>query len=161
MAKTKPNGNAANTEKKVNFLVRGQFIRDMSFENFAAQKMDWPKAEVKVDTNLNVDVKPLANENFVVSVKVNLEAKAGDKGVYLLELDYAGLFLVQNIPKPQLYPFLSIQCPTILFPFIRKIIADITGDGGFPPYLMNYIDFSQLYQHQMMQMRAQSQKIRK
>ncbi len=154
MAKSKSNGHAAQNEQTFTVSVCGQFIRDMSFENFAAQRKKWPSAELGHELKLTLDMGAREAGIFEVSIKVNLEAKEGEKPVYLLEIDYCGLFRIENLPESQLQPYLAVQCPHLMFPFIRRIVADVTRDGGFPSYDMELINFAAIYQQELLRQRA-------
>ena len=151
MAETKSNGSG---EQQVRVATRGQFIRDLSFENFKAQRKDWQPVELHHEVKLFLDISKEADNGFVVSVKISLEATGDDKPVYLLEIDYCGLFTIENMPENQLQPYLAVQCPQLLYPFLRRIISDATRDGGFPPYNMELIDFAAIYQREIMRQRA-------
>ncbi|AXT27706.1 protein-export chaperone SecB [Ruegeria sp. AD91A] len=153
---------AAKAAPQVQMRVLGQFIRDMSFENVMAQKgvSGDVQPEIAVQVNLDAKKRP-ADHQFEVSVKLNLTSKA--KGLedvlFLCELDYCGLFHVEGVPEDQLHPFLMIECPRMLFPFLRRIVSDITRDGGFPPVNLDNIDFVALYRNEVMRRQAeQSQK---
>ena len=127
--------------------VLAQYIKDLSFENPGTQAQNEQMA-----TDLGIDVKatPHAQGNgiFEVSIKLTATAKAGDTVLFITELDYGGAFQLQNVPEQDVEPMLLIECPRILFPFARRIIADITYDGGFPPLRVDPIDFVGLYQQQ-------------
>ena len=127
--------------------VLAQYIKDLSFENPGAQAQG-----EQMTTDLGIDVKatPHAQGNgiFEVSVKLTANAKAGESVLFITELDYAGAFQLQNVPEQDIEPMLLIECPRILFPFARRIIADVTYDGGFPPLRVDPIDFVALYQQQ-------------
>lgn len=127
--------------------VLAQYIKDLSFENPGVQAQS-----EQMTTDLGIDVKaaPHAQGNgiFEVSIKLTANAKAGDAALFITELDYAGAFQLQNVPEQDIEPMLLIECPRILFPFARRIIADITYDGGFPPLRVDPIDFVALYQQQ-------------
>ena len=105
-----------------------------------------------MSTDLGIDVKatPHAQGNgvFEVSIKLTATAKAGESVLFIAELDYGGAFQLSNVPEQDMEPMLLIECPRILFPFARRIIADITYDGGFPPLRVDPIDFVSLYQQQ-------------
>lgn len=154
MAEKKSNGSAGSQEQQAQVATRGQFIRDMSFENFKAQRKDWQPAELEHEVKLFLDISKEEDNNFVVSVKVNLEATSKEKPVYLLEIDYCGLFAVENMPEAQLQPCLAVQCPQLLYPFLRRIISDVTRDGGFPAYHMELINFAAIYQKEIMRQRS-------
>lgn len=131
--------------------VLGQFIRDMSFENVAAQAgTEGGQPDIQVQVNLDAAQRPQPNQ-FNVVMKLTIEAKDKEKGnaIFLLELDYGGIFLVENVPQDQLHPFLLIECPRMLFPFVRRIVHDVTRDGGYPPLNLENIDFLQLYRAEM------------
>ncbi len=153
------NGAAAQpVQPKMQILA--QFIKDMSFENIAAQKgigEGDPTPDIQVQVNL--DAKKRTQENqFDVTVKLNVSAKTkdGEKAIFLMELEYTGVFAIDNIPEEQLHPFLLIECPRMLFPFIRRIVSDVTRDGGYPPLNLENIDFLALYRNELAR-RAQAE----
>jgi preprotein translocase subunit SecB len=133
--------------------VLAQFIKDMSFENIAAQKgigEGDPTPDIQVQVNL--DAKKRTQENqYDVTVKLNVSAKTkdGEKAIFLMELEYTGVFSIENVPEEQLHPFLLIECPRMLFPFIRRIVSDVTRDGGYPPLNLENIDFLALYRNEL------------
>jgi preprotein translocase subunit SecB len=139
--------------------ILGQFVRDMSFENVAAQKQLQASAQPDIQVQVALDArKREAEGQYEVMMKLKIESKTkGDtpETVFLLELDYAGIFKVDNVPEQQLHPYLLIECPRMLFPWVRRIVADVTRDGGFPPLNLDQIDFLALYRQQIAQ-RAQS-----
>ncbi|MEM9797625.1 MAG: protein-export chaperone SecB [Pseudomonadota bacterium] len=139
--------------------VLGQFIRDMSFENVAAQKGNTMDGQPDINVQVGLDAKKRPTEGqFEVAVKLNVTAKVkgGDDPIFALELDYAGLFSIKNVPDTQLHPYLLIECPRMLFPFIRRIVSDVSRDGGFPPLNLENIDFVSLYRNEI-QRRAQAE----
>ncbi|MEM9010123.1 MAG: protein-export chaperone SecB [Pseudomonadota bacterium] len=135
--------------------VLSQYIRDLSFENIAAQK-SITQSEVKPDirVQVNIDAARREDSRFEVMLKLNVEATAGSEKVFLLELDYAGLFHIENVQDAQLHPFLMIECPRMIFPYLRRVVGDITRDGGFPPLNIDNIDFLQLYRQEVERRRA-------
>ena len=138
--------------------VLGQFVRDMSFENILAQKglQGEVQPDIKVQVALDAKKRPTEHQYEVgMKVKVDSKQKDGDAHLFLLELDYVGLFHVEGVPEQQLHPFLLIQCPQMLFPFLRRIVHDVTRDGGFPALNLEQIDFVSLYRNQVV---AQQQK---
>ena len=139
--------------------VLAQFIRDLSFENIVAQKGITNAAQPDIQVQVNLDAKKRTVEKqFEVSMKLNITSKIKDtdEPMFLLELDYGGIFHIDNVPEDQLHPFLLIECPRMLFPYVRRIVGDITRDGGFPPLNLETIDFLALYRNQMAKM-AQAQ----
>ncbi|MCQ0969186.1 protein-export chaperone SecB (plasmid) [Paracoccus sp. TK19116] len=150
---------AANPALRMQILA--QYIRDLSFENIVVQK-GVPGGEVKpeigVQVSLDARKRPTENQYEVIcKFKVTSTNSTGEKQpLFLCELDYGGVFQIEGVPEEQLHPFLMIECPRMLFPFVRRIIADATRDGGFPPFLMDPVDFVALYRQEL-QRRAQSQ----
>lgn len=144
------NGAAA---PQVKMQVLAQFIRDLSFENLVAQKGltgTEMQPEITVGVNLDARQRPQPNTYDVIAkFKVSSTNKANDDTLFLLELDYGGVFMVEGVPPEQLHPFLLIECPRLLFPFIRRIISDVTHDGGFPPLNIDNVDFLALYRQEM------------
>ena len=138
---------------QVRMSVLAQFVRDMSFENMVAQK-GLTGADVQPDIQVAVSLdarKRQADHQFeiVTKYKVTSKNKANDEVLFLLEVDYGGVFHVEGVPEDQLHPFLLIECPRLLFPFVRRIISDVTRDGGFPPLNIDTVDFLALYRQEM------------
>ncbi|WP_299372403.1 protein-export chaperone SecB [uncultured Tateyamaria sp.] len=132
--------------------VLGQFVRDMSFENIVAQKGAGSDVTPDVQVQVNLDAKKRTQENqYECSIKMNITSKdkGGDAVLFLLELDYVGLFSIENVPEDQIHPFLLIECPRMIFPFLRRVVSDITRDGGFPPLNLENIDFVSLYRNEI------------
>lgn len=153
---------AANGEKgadvpHIQMRVVAQFIRDISFENILAQKgiQGEPKPGVQVQVALDAKRRSVPNQFEVVS-KFTVTSKNEGSGetLFVLELDYAGIFVIEGMPDEQLHPFLMIECPRLLFPFVRRIVSDMTRDGGFPAVNLDNIDFVNLYRQTLAQ-RAQ------
>lgn len=138
--------------------VLGQFIRDMSFENVAAQKALQSNAQPDIQVQVALDARKREAENtydIILKMKIDSKTKAEPpEQVFLLELEYGGIFRVENVPEQQLHPYLLIECPRMLFPFVRRIVADVTRDGGFPPLNLDQIDFLALYRQQLAQRAA-------
>lgn len=154
-------GTAANPEAQpqVKMQVLGQFIRDMSFENILAQKgaKGEVKPEIKVEVALDAKKRTADHQYEVVTkFKVNSTNHESNEPLFLLELDYAGIFHVENVPEAQLHPFLLIECPRMLFPFVRRIVSDVTRDGGFPSVNLDSVDFVTLYRQELAR-RAQAE----
>lgn len=144
-----PNGAAAEAPKPVSMKVINQYIRDLSFENVAAQKNLGGDLKPEVQVQVNLDASKKAENGYEVILKLKVDAKSGENQVFLLEVDYAGLFHVENVPEEQLHPFLMIECPRLLFPFVRQIARNTTADGGFPPLNIDTIDFLALYRAEL------------
>ncbi|MEM8658113.1 MAG: protein-export chaperone SecB [Pseudomonadota bacterium] len=134
--------------------VLTQYIRDMSFENIAVQKNAKIEGTPQVQVQVALDARKLADDRYEVINKVKVDSKSGDEQVFILELEYAGQFKVENVPEAQLHPFLLIECPRMIFPYLRRIIGDVTRDGGFPPLNVDNIDFLALYQQDLARRQA-------
>ena len=138
--------------------ILAQYIRDMSFENILSQKGASGEVEPDVQIQVNIDAKKRTVENqfeSVIKLKVSSVNKGTTENLFLLEVEYAGLFLVTGVPDEQLHPFLLIECPRMLFPFLRRIVSDVTRDGGFPPLNLETIDFLQLYRQELERRQAE------
>lgn len=132
--------------------VLGQFIRDMSFENIMAQKGASADVQPDVQVQVNLDAKKRSTDNqYESSIKLNVTSKAkeGDATLFVLEIDYVGIFHIENVPDDQIHPFLLIECPRMIFPFLRRVVSDVTRDGGFPPLNLENIDFLSLYRNEI------------
>ena len=152
------NGGApeAQTEaQSIAMKMVNQYVRDMSFENVAAQKNLGGELKPEVNVQVNLDASKKSENGYEVILKLNVDAKSEEQQVFLLEIDYAGLFAIENCPPEQLHPFLMIECPRMMFPFVRQIARNVTADGGFPPLNIDNIDFMQLYRTELMR-RAQA-----
>ncbi|MDG1280561.1 MAG: protein-export chaperone SecB [Pseudorhodobacter sp.] len=153
---------AAPAAEPVKMQVLGQFIRDMSFENGAAQR-GLNSSNVQPDTQVAVslDARKRSVENqyeVITKFRVTSKNKETDETLFLVELDYGGIFHVEGVPEDQLHPFLLIECPRMLFPFVRRIISDVTRDGGFPPLNIDTVDFLALYRAELAR-RMEAQKV--
>lgn len=144
----------------VKMQILGQFTRDMSFENILAQKSEKADGRPNISVQVAMDAKKREGDHqYEVATKLKVESKTEDGSVtlFIMELDYAGVFHIENVPEEQMHPFLMIECPRMLFPFVRRIVHDVTRDGGFPPLNLDNIDFVQLYRQDMAR-RAEAQK---
>lgn len=150
MADESANGAAAPVVK---MQVLAQFVRDMSFENLVAQKGlsgTEMQPDIQVGVSLDARKRPVEHQfDVIAKFKITSKNKATDETLFLMELEYGGVFHVEGVPDEQLHPFLLIECPRMLFPFIRRIIADVTHDGGFPPLNIDNVDFMALYRQEM------------
>ena len=137
----------------VRMQVLGQFIRDLSFENLVAQKgLQGGDVQPEIQVQVALDGRKRGVEHqFEVSTKFTVSSTNKLKGerLFHLELDYGGVFHIEGVPEAQIHPFLMIECPRILFPFARRIISDLTRDGGFPPLNLDVVDFVALYRQEI------------
>jgi len=144
------NGAAA---PQVKMSVLAQYVRDMSFENVVAQKgIAGGEVQPDVQVAVSLDARKRAGEHqyeVINKFRVTSKNKANDETLFLLELEYAGVFHVEGVPDDQLHPFLLIECPRILFPFVRRIVSDVTRDGGFPPLNIDTVDYLALYRQEV------------
>jgi preprotein translocase subunit SecB len=147
---------AATAVPQMNVLV--QYIKDLSFENPNAPNSLSPRdTGPQLNINVSVNAKPLTATEFEVNLSLTARAMHGQDIVFNVELMYSGIFRIQNVTEEHLHPFVMIECPRILFPFARKVIADATTSGGFPPLLIDPIDFVALYQQNIAQGQPTSQ----
>jgi preprotein translocase subunit SecB len=164
MAK-EPIENAKNEEnvapKPLKMKILAQYIRDMSFENILAQKGISGDVQPDIAVQVNIDAKKRPVENqYEVIIKTKIVSKTKEKSepIFLLELDYGGIFHIENIQDDQLHPYLMIECPRMIFPFLRRVVSDVTRDGGFPALNLDSIDFVQLYRNEVERRVAESAK---
>lgn len=144
---------AAAAQPQIRMNVLAQFIRDMSFENMVAQKGlsgSEVQPDIQVAVSLDARKRPQDHQYEVIQkFRVTSKNKANGETLFLLEVDYGGIFHIEGVPEEQLHPFLLIECPRILFPFIRRIISDVTHDGGFPPLNVDTVDYLSLYRQEL------------
>ncbi|NNE89677.1 MAG: protein-export chaperone SecB [Silicimonas sp.] len=148
------NGAAPEQPQLPQMKIIGQFIRDLSFENIMSQKPVKGQIQPDIQVQVALDGRKGGTDNqYEVISKFNITSK--NKGtedvLFAMELEYGGMFQIDNISDEQLHPFLMIECPRMLFPFVRRIVSDVTRDGGFPPLNLDNIDFVQLYRQQLAQ----------
>jgi preprotein translocase subunit SecB len=137
--------------------VLGQYIKDLSFENPGAPASLRPSsANPNLDVNVNVNAKPMSETDFEIELKLDATATRDDETLFIAEVAYAGVFRIHNVPKEHMQPIILIECPRLLFPFARQILADATRQGGFPPLMIDPVDFAALYRQRMSQVAAQA-----
>ncbi len=150
---TETNDAAPAAAPQVKMSVLAQFVRDMSFENMVAQKgMNGGEVQPDIQVAVSLDARKRQVEHqfeVITKFRVTSKNKVNDDTLFLLELDYGGVFHVEGVPEDQLHPFLLIECPRLLFPFVRRIVSDITRDGGFPPLNIDNVDFLALYRQEL------------
>ena len=147
------------TPPKMNIL--GQYVRDLSFENILSRRGVDGEVNPEIQVNVNIDAKKRSKDKqfeVIIKLRVDSKAKGTDNVLFVLELDYSGLFQIENVPDDQLHPFLLIECPRMLFPFLRRIVSDITRDGGFPPLNLENIDFLKLYRQEAERRKKEGEK---
>jgi preprotein translocase subunit SecB len=148
-------GQAQQGQAQAQLSVLAQYIKDFSFENPNAPRSLQPsQTQPAINIQINVGVQQLAPTDFEVALA--LEGKAENTGTVLFAFDltFAGVFRIQNVPQETLQPLVMIECPRLLFPFAREIVATAVRNGGFPPLLLDPVDFVSLYQQRVAQMQA-------
>ena len=153
-----------------NTKVLAQFIRDLSFENILAQKGLDTNTPPDIKVKVNLDAKKRKSKNqyeILIKLSVVSSAKTEDSNdsenskLFILEIEYGGIFEVTGVPEEQIHPYLMIECPRILFPYLRRIVGDVTRDGGFPPLNLEQINFLALYQKEIARRQAEAEKATK
>jgi len=146
VAPEKAGGSGGEAVPKIS--VRTQYIKDFSFENPAApQSLSDTAGTPKIQVNVDVEAKPMGQDHYEVFLRINANGTREESTIFVVELVYAGLFALENFPKDRLEAMCLVECPRILFPFARRVIADATREGGFPPLLLDPIDFGRLYRN--------------
>ncbi|NVE95799.1 protein-export chaperone SecB [Altererythrobacter lutimaris] len=148
---TQPNG--ADNQPSVGIIT--QYIKDLSVENPNAPAVYQWQEQPNIDLQFNIGADKISDEVTEVELKVNVAAKTGEGDAYLIELAYCGLVGIRNVPEDQAHAFLFAEAPRMLFPFARRIIADAVRDAGFPPLMIDPIDFNGLYIQQLQAKREQ------
>lgn len=144
----------ADTPQNAQFpiTVNAQYIKDFSFENpNAPRSLVNTGKPPNVEVNINVEARPVSDDSYEVALKVSASAKTEEFTAFVVELTYACIMTLNGFTEEQVQPVLMIEGPRLLFPFARQIIADATREGGFPPLLINPIDFAAMYQQNMAQ----------
>ena len=147
-------GAAAAAAAQPRLQILTQYVRDLSFENIAAQKGLASEGKPDVKVQVNIDAQQRPSDRYEVVLKLKVDSQMGEAAVFILEIDYAGLFLIQNVPAEQLHPLLMIECPRLIFPYLRRIVSDVTRDGGFPPLNLDQVDFLALYRAEIARRQA-------
>ncbi|MFP3982253.1 MAG: protein-export chaperone SecB [Desulfurivibrionaceae bacterium] len=148
--------NQSNAQKGQNqqespvFRLQKLYLKDLSFENPNAPEIFMEKQEPTVDINLEVKHRALEDDHYEVTIAVTGTVKNGKEGknLFIIEVEHAGVFILKNIPDENVPMALAVDCPTLMFPFTRQIMSQVSVDGGFMPFLMEPVNFMALYQHQ-------------
>lgn len=161
MADETPAGNGATAAPaQIKMQVLAQYVRDLSFENLVVQKgltAGEVQPDIQVAVSLDARKRPVANQYEVITkYKVTSKNKVNGDVLFVLELEYGSTFHIEGVAEEQLHPFLLIECPRLMFPFVRRIISDVTRDGGFPPLNVDTVDFMAMYRQELAR-RAQAQ----
>jgi len=133
--------------------VLAQFIRDLSFENpRAPESMRAVGVQPQIDLGVEISAKPRPDALFEIDLKLTATARTGADVTFQIELVYGGLFQITGVPDADLEAVLMIECPRFLFPYARRVISDLTSEGGFPPFLIDPLDFAAVYAARRAQM---------
>ncbi len=139
----------AGTNAQLN--IQKIFVNDISFEAPNSPEVFREQAQLDVQLNMSQKAKPVGDDTFEVLLAVTVTAKMGEKTAYLAEIQQGGIFGISGLDQPQLHAALGTYCPSVLFPYARQLIADLVGHGGFPPLVLQHINFDAMYADQMRQ----------
>jgi preprotein translocase subunit SecB len=148
-----PQANGEDTAPQVGVIT--QYVKDLSFENPNAPMVYQWQDQPRIDVQFNIGSSSVGDDIYEVTLKIDVRATVSDQTAFAVELLYAGLFGIRNVPQEQLQPFLLAEAPRILFPFARRIVSDTVRDGNFPPLMLEPIDFAALYMAQAQQAGAE------
>jgi preprotein translocase subunit SecB len=149
-----PNGAQEESTPSLNALA--QYTKDFSFENPNAPRSLTPQEQgPQISIQVNVNAKQLAETDFEVDLTLEGDAKTADDVLFKFELTYSGVFRIRNVPQDQLHPVVMIECPRLLFPFARQMVAEAVRNGGFPPLYIDPIDFVGLYRQKAAEAQGQ------
>ncbi|MDA0229456.1 MAG: protein-export chaperone SecB [Proteobacteria bacterium] len=137
--------------------IQSQYVKDLSFENPGAPGSLVAAAKApEIQVNVEVQARPLQNDTYEVALHITASGKNGQTTLFMVDLTYGAVCRVIGVPKESLQPVLLVECPRMLFPFARRVLSDATRDGGFPPLMLNPIDFMALYRQQQQSLAANS-----
>ena len=149
-------GQAGQAPAAAQFRLLTQYVKDLSFENpMAPQSLVQKPGKPEINVSVDINSKRLSDDQYETDLRLGVEAKQDDQVQFIIDLLYAGLFHIENVPSENLEPLLLIESPRLLFPFARRVVSDVSRDGGFPPLMVEPIDFSAIYRQQLQQ-RAQN-----
>ena len=137
--------------------ILAHFVRDLSFENVGAIEGTAVEGPPKINVQVNLDGQNIGEDRYQVNMKLNAKAANGGTTRFLVELDYSGVFSMDNVPEAHVHPMMFIECPRLMLPFARRVIADVTRDGGYPPLMLDNVDFATLYRQKLEQLRSEQQ----
>jgi preprotein translocase subunit SecB len=133
-----------------------QYVKDLSFENPNAPNVYQWQSQPQIEVQFNIGAQTVGEDVHEVALKIEVTASADGNTAFAVELVYAGLFGIRNVPQEQIQPFMLAEAPRLLFPFARRVVADAIRDGGFPPLVLDPIDFGALYMERAAQFQAES-----
>ncbi|MEO1729427.1 MAG: protein-export chaperone SecB [Pseudomonadota bacterium] len=150
-----PGAGANGADNQPTAAILTQYVKDLSVENPNAPAVFQWKDQPQVDVQFNIGADAVGEDVHEVTLKINISATGPQGPFYMVELDYCGLVGIRNVPEDQAHAYLYAEAPRIIFPFARSVIADAVRDAGFPPLLVDPIDFNRLYAQQLAQRRAE------
>jgi preprotein translocase subunit SecB len=153
---------AAEAQAAPQLNVLAQYVKDFSFENPNAPRSLQPSnQQPQINIQINVNASPMqgaqGQSDFEIELKIEGKAEIGNALLFAFDLVYGGVFRIQNVPQDSIHPVLMIECPRLLFPFAREIIASVVRNGGFPPLYIDPVDFVGLYRQKMTEQAAAQQ----
>ena len=151
-----PGAQAEAVQPQLNVLA--QYVKDLSFENpNAPRSLQQQQAQPSINIQINVNAKPLSDNDYEIELKIEGRAEIPAANLFLFSFDllYAGVFRIVNVPKENLHPVIMIECPRLLFPFARELIATAVRNGGFPPLMIDPVDFVSLYRQKLAESQPQ------
>jgi preprotein translocase subunit SecB len=146
---TTTNGGQADPQAQPQLNVVAQYIKDFSFENPNAPQSLSLAQQPQINIQINVNARPVSDTDVEVALKLEGKAESNNSLMFRFELDYAGIFRIKNVPQDSMNAVVLIECPRLLFPFAREIVATTVRNGGFPPLLLDPVDFVALYRQRM------------
>ena len=149
MADTPVDAGATNTATPPQMRILTQYVKDLSFENPGAPDSLRGGDAPQIDLSIDVAGRSAGEDTYEVLIKINARANRGDTPMFVVELEYAGLFELKNFDDRAREPMLLIECPRLIFPFAQRVLADATRDGGFMPLMLQPVDFAGLYRQQV------------
>jgi len=135
--------------------ILAHFVRDLSFENVGAIEGTSAEGTPEISVNVNLEGNSIGEDRYQTAMKITATAKAGEKTRFMVELDYVGIFSINNARQDLVHPLVFIECPRLILPFARRVVADVTRDGGYPPLMIENVDFAALYRQRLAQHQAQ------
>ena len=137
--------------------ILAHFVRDLSFENVGAIEGTAAEGAPEISVQVNLDGQNLGEDRYQVNMKMIAKAVNGENTRFMVELDYSGIFSISNVPEAHIHPMMFIECPRLILPFARRVVADVTRDGGYPPLMIDNVDFATLYRQRLEQLRQEQQ----
>ncbi len=137
--------------------ILAHFVRDLSFENVGAIEGTPVQGAPEISIQVNLDGKNISEDRYQVNMKFNAKAVNGENTRFTVELDYTGIFSFTSVREDHVHPTLFIECPRQILPFARRVVADATRDGGYPPLMLDNVDFATLYRQKLEQLRQEKQ----